>query len=405
MVAVTQPKRCIWCGKSESSLTKDHVFPRSLGGTKELWVEACEECQTATSKAEQEVARRSEFALYRLMNGPLPRTRAKPSSGALETQYALVANWLSKYAEVAIRVNRDPVPLPCIEVDLATLRVRCHGEAPEAVDKLVEAIERVVTGPSDESGLLGELPVHLFDEVEADIASDPEFWPRAFLDLDERLKVRARDGNEAELLMGLLVELAKRGAFKNHYGWVRGEVPSGTSHRIRLEWSEEAVWRVVAKMAYSVAHLWGLPKKLDSEWLRQVRDFVRGSKTAEVPSLVRALKQVGSITEWPDHHVVLIRSNRHQLRGLVVLYGACFLVDLGKNPLPVVFAKAVAAMSRLDGTQTRFVNEDIAETIAKTLRRELRKASLRNKKGGRLRLAPCMRRRTRRPSGSTPPDP
>ena len=68
----------------------------------------------------------------------------------------------------------------------------------------------------------------------------------------------------------------------------------------------------------------------------------------------------------PSH--VLIESNRGQLHGVVVLYGTCFFVDLGKDPLPAAFARPVVAMSRNDGTHTHLTNDDVGDIVVEALR-------------------------------------
>jgi hypothetical protein len=126
-------QKCVWCGNPRES--DDHVFPRSQGGTLELTVPACSKCQTEISRAETEVARRSEFAFYRLDKGPTPRKRKKLDSGSVEARYVFVKDdRLGGYIEVAFRAKQHPITLPCIEIDIDTGNVRCRGTKPEDVD-------------------------------------------------------------------------------------------------------------------------------------------------------------------------------------------------------------------------------------------------------------------------------
>ncbi len=380
MAQAKEAQRCVWCGNSKNELTKDHVFPRGLGGTRQLTVPSCRTCQDKIRSAETEVARRSIFALYRLDKGPPPSDKKQSDSGAVEAKYVLVKDWLGGYNEVVPRSHRDPIPLPCIEFDVTRLSThrfratseevisRVRGAAPEDVRRLVKAVLKVVQGPPDKSGLLGEVPVELLSEAESGIASDPDFWPRVFLDLKGRLKIRARDGQEATQLLEAVVYLAQQGAFRDLTGWATGQVQAGTPHLFCLEWNYNALLRVVAKIAYGTACRRALPKVFESKSLRQIRDFVLGTQNGNTTSPVRQISDIESISDWPDHHVVLIESRRNQLQGIVVLCGACFIVDLGENPLPEVFARPVVAMSRRDGTDTRFVTDDVAKMMAEILR-------------------------------------
>src|SRR5260370_2700606 len=111
--------RCAWCGRADRTLTEDHVFPRVLGGTKELWIPSCTECQTFISRAELEVGRSSFYSLFRLTQGPKGRDKRKPGSGLLEARYMLVKHPLGGYGEAGLRVGDEkPQPLPPIEIDV-----------------------------------------------------------------------------------------------------------------------------------------------------------------------------------------------------------------------------------------------------------------------------------------------
>ena len=78
--------QCLWCDKTGVRLDKDHVFPRALGGAKELWVPACRDCQTLISKLESEAARQSHYSLFCVMHGPPGRDKRKPGSGVIRAR-------------------------------------------------------------------------------------------------------------------------------------------------------------------------------------------------------------------------------------------------------------------------------------------------------------------------------
>src|SRR6267154_6771353 len=106
-VDIASSNSCIWCGARSTSLSKDHVFPRVLGGTRELGVWACSKCQNTISKVEQEAGRRSLYSLYVLTQGPRGRDKRKPQSGAIQARYFLVKNPLGGYGEAAFRVGEE----------------------------------------------------------------------------------------------------------------------------------------------------------------------------------------------------------------------------------------------------------------------------------------------------------
>jgi hypothetical protein len=222
-----------------------------------------------------------------------------------------------------------------------------------------------VAGPPDESGQLGDVDVNLLAEAEAHYAADSDWWPRAYLDLRGRLRARARDGQEAQRFFSMLLPLVEQGVFSDHSRWSTGEIVAGAIHRVRLEWNNLAVLRVVAKIAYATAALSVSPSALDSDHSRRVCLFVGGHNDDDA-SIVSTISEAGTITEWPEHNLALIFSNEGRVQAIIVLYGACFIVDLGSNPIQA-FPKSVLAMSRTSGTKTYVVKDDEANEIAKKL--------------------------------------
>lgn len=359
---------CVWCRQSDRLLEDDHVFPRAIGGTKQISVPACRACQTALSKAEGELARRSIFALHRIAGGPPVRDKKRPKSGFIETRYVLVKGWMGGYDEVALRTGQLPIPLPCIEVDMVGLgEARSHGLKSQDVDRLVESLLEVVKGPPDGTGLLGEISLELLDEHDVHIASDPDFWPRAFLDLTGQPKIRARDPEEAKRLVGILVTLAKRGAFRNHSSWGTGEVSAGTPHYVRIIYDVPSVFRIIAKIAYGVAFLQAGPEVMFHDPFRHVRRYIICEEQEGQASPVRELSEPGSIKDWPEHHLVVVELCQGHLRGIVTLYGACHLVEFGPVQDCPMEAWPTVAMSRINGTKTQFVSGQIAGQVLRVL--------------------------------------
>ncbi len=56
-------RKCIYCDKTDIKLSREHIVPRSLGGTWILLDASCEDCRDITSKFEQSVAREMYIVL------------------------------------------------------------------------------------------------------------------------------------------------------------------------------------------------------------------------------------------------------------------------------------------------------------------------------------------------------
>src|SRR5258708_10472295 len=212
--AILDHSQCLWCDKNDVSLDEDHVFPRAIGGTKELWVPACRDCQTVISKLELEAARESNYSLFTAMHGPPGRDKRRPASGAIRARYLLVKNPFGGYGESAMYAGSEtPVSLPHIEIDVAgSSLARRRGPNQASVQRLVEGLRNIVHRKPDARGFIGELEVRTDRLPEID--SDPDFWPRVVLDPSGHLYLRARNSDEALKFAVGLVQRLNTGVFE-----------------------------------------------------------------------------------------------------------------------------------------------------------------------------------------------
>jgi len=363
-----QPQ-CTWCRRSDLPITDDHVFPRSIGGTKQLTVPGCKPCQTLFSKAEQVLARRSIFGLYRLAVGPSPRHKKKPESGTFDSSYSLVKDSIiGGYAEVVFRVGELPKTLPCIEIDVTTGKgARIHGTTPQEVERLVERLISSVQNVPDETGCIGEISCDFMEE-DGPVSSDPDFWPRALLDVRGNLNIRARNSEEGKRLAQIIIPLAQRGAFSDHSQWTKGEIAANTPHHFSFSYYEPDVLRIIAKIAYGVLSAKMGPVVSAENWFDGVRSFVRGEEGTDENPPVLPLSEPGDFKGWPGFHLALVEIYEGELRGIVILYGGCHLVRFGRTPQISLPIKVIVAISRRDGTETRLVDGEAVSKIADEIR-------------------------------------
>ncbi len=358
---------CAWCLRSDVPLTADHVFPRCIGGTKQLSVPACPICQTAISQAEREFARRSIFALYRIGGAPTPRKRRDAERRIIDATYVLVEDvGMGGYHEVALRIGQLPVTLPSVEVDVTGEGgARARGLVQADVARLADAVLAAMKSPPRPGGLVAEFEVELLNADDPRV-NDPAFWPRIYLDLDGGMHIRARTPDEAVALLKSVIHAAQQGVLHNLPGWNVGAVEPGTIHHVAVEYDGIRVDRVIAKIpagliANYAESMWA------SEALNDVRDFVRGCATPNPPQVVE-IAGPGTIDRWPDYHVAVVRASREGFRAAVSVYGGCFLVEAGaegQSPTTLV------ARSSRDGSRTEFVvchaATEIVEHVAAVL--------------------------------------
>jgi hypothetical protein len=359
--------QCAWCQRSGTELTDDHVFPRFLGGTRDLTVPSCSDCQTTISVVEQYLARRSHFALYRLLHGPGPRHRERAESGVVEADYSVVWNEsLGCFAEVAFRAGQEyPVSLPYIEIDTASLMARKGGHSPVGIDQLLDRLDGLLSQSPQEGGLLCEIRVTIFPDGDP-LASDQRFHPRLVLDHRNSLFIRARSPDEATRFIHVLMQVRGHPSLRDHKRWVSGEIKGGTPHLLAFTVDRASLLRIATKiacgLALSVSGYGGAPVGA----FASAKSFVLGIQSDD--SLARELTAPGGFQEWPDHHLATVEPFAGRVRAIVALYGEVFSVDLGE--CAEFSAPAVAVCAR-DGSGVRVLVGEEADGVRDLLNRRL----------------------------------
>jgi len=357
---------CAWCNKLTPDTSKDHIFPRVLGGTKELSVPACSNCQTAISKFELEVGRSSPYSMLLLEKGRKGRDIRKPTSGFLRTRYCLVRHPLGGYGEACVRIGEDtPRALPHLEIDIFTKIMRRRGANPGDVDHLVEVLFRIIPRIRDAEQLVEEL--YARTENIPEISDDPDFWPRVVLDVSGRPFIRARNTKEARLFAELLIAFLGAGAFRDHSRWTSTEISGGTPHSVQLRCRESSLHRLAAKVTFGLAWISSSEVQSRPEILGALREFVLGHHvTGLAPNVLWASKP-NSMTAFPDYHVAVVTRLHDRLRGLTSFYGDCSVVELALPQEGLSGFETIAAVSRRDGTKTEIVEGTTKQHIVTAL--------------------------------------
>lgn len=307
------------------------------------------------------------FALFRLTDGPHPRNRRRRESGAALLDYLLVKDAaLGGYNEVALLTGGKPYTLPSIEVDTETLLVRRKGVSVTDAERLAEAIRALHQRLSETDGMVA-VDVRLLSAESSRIHDDKDWWPRIFLDLRDRLVIRARTPEEAGKLMRTVFEIVHDVRFQDYSGWRHGEIVSGTQHYWAVTEDRIAVARVVAKMAYGVLRWRAENGWHETEQLERVRVFVRFGRETEFPGWVIPRSDVKSFQQWQSYHVVAVKNSGGCIRAIVCIFGACFEVELGAIEGAVERCLPIVAVSARDGSDTRLLGKYESEDLRQAL--------------------------------------
>jgi hypothetical protein len=345
-------------------LERDHVFPRSIGGTRALAIPSCGNCQREISKAEQEFSRRSVYGLLMAEPGAGPRGRGKrnrPRSGMIQARYVLVPHPLGGYGETAFRSGENPVSLAHVEISPDDLRGNVRGGDPADIQRLVETFKRKLASAPDQNGLVAEIDV--FTDVIDEVKNDSAFLPRMVLGLDGDLFIRARSPEEAGKFIRVFSAWIAAGGYKSPGTWKHSEVVSGTTHHVAIRTDQYLVRRVFAKIATGIAIL-----RLGTtfEGLPRLRSYILGEMSERWQEVVDEIHTHGFIKDWPAHNLALVTIQRAQMIGIVSVHGSVHRVDLGPSPVGLNEVLYVA-ISRKDGTATQWLDNSLAITAAQSL--------------------------------------
>jgi hypothetical protein len=362
-----QPMSCAWCDE-RTATSEDHLFPRSIGGTRELWVPACTLCQTRLSKVEKEASRQSHYALFCMLHGPSGRDKRKAGSGVIRTRYLLCKHPLGGYCESLIRAGAPlPEALPYIEIEVASGCVRRRGPTPESVDKLVSELLQLIDRKPDNSGLIGELDVRTDNLLE--VGEDFDFWPRIVRDPSGHIFIRARNGEEALLFIAALVPLLKVGAIRDYSGWLNSEISGGTPHSMSLSYNKSVVHRLAGKIACALMFLEFGPAITANPEFRSVRQFVLEGSDDGSTNPTTTLSAAGTEVPWGSNHIAVISKLRGHTAVIVSVYGDCQLVEFGTHVTSIARDVTNAAVCRWDGTRAQIISHASMPTAISELRR------------------------------------
>ncbi|MCH8040674.1 MAG: hypothetical protein IH977_10080 [Nitrospinae bacterium] len=324
--------RCEWC-QEDLDTSRDHVFPRLLGGKLEegLWVPACNNCCDSISKAEDEVAHRSHISALRFAKGLRPRHPERTTSGLVEPRISLVKDpETHRYSVFSLRLGEEhPEILPALEIDFQREIFHIHGAGHESVSRLVKAICVFFDKPPGETGEIGEIKVWKLEELYPEIGEDPAFNPRIYLSARGDLQICARDSSEADKVARILAALASREEFRSHSpeSWGKWSIPGGTPHQVSFRFDAVLFNRVILKITVGLvgAHLRrsGHPSWYSSA----VHDVVRGNRLPREGTVVPLKRPQEARPGWDDQLVAIVQVKAGRIKGYVGVYGEWYRVQ------------------------------------------------------------------------------
>jgi len=364
-------RKCVWCNVHKYDITDDHVFPRSIGGTKKLSVPACTKCQLIISKAEYELSRKSSYALCLVESGPRRRHKQKPTSGLIQTNYVIVQHPDGGYCESQFRSGESPRSLAYIEIDVAngckTARIR--GADPQDTHKLIEAFKQKLSSKPDTSGLVTEIATYTHNL--GNINNDPDFWPRIVLDTRGRLFIRARNPEEAMIFIKAFVYYTNAGAFTEQSNWKNSEIKGGDLHHVSVEYDNCMVQRVIAKIATGLLFAHKDIETIDLSRFDNIRNFILGENDDGYNKIVKDLVWPGVMLNWPEHHVAAVFRKEDEILGLISIYGSIHSISLLHSSPLMPELRPMAAKTAHNGSGTEILNEIEALGIINILSNKL----------------------------------
>lgn len=349
--------RCFWCDDEFDELTADHIVPKSLGGTLDFSVQSCGSCQTLLSKAELEVSRKSVLAINALASPLRPRHPDRPTSGNLQPSYLLVKSPLGGYCESLLSSGEKMRSLAYFETKVVPgeeVQIRVRGASSADAQLLLELYRKAMR--FNEKLAPGELVCEVRANLELDpeIASDPEFWPRMVLLPGNRIMFRARDPEELVRCAKVLESLARSAYQVDPSKWQSDvQITAGTVHRIGFDFDPQSVRRIAAKIAFALfctIKKDRLPPVADA----RMRSYILG-KEASPDEPVSVGPAPTTWTTSSDPHFVLLAPAHDRTAAFVNLYAFCFRVDLGEAG---ILPNPEGIICEIDGSEMRRASDE-----------------------------------------------
>lgn len=335
-----KPDRCQWCGTEAANLTKDHIFPRFMGGTRDLFLWSCRACQEAIGKFETHVSRYSPASIFRAFVGPGPRRPSRPTSGLARPAFAFRTD-TPGLPQASFRAGKGSLDLPAMEVNFKTRLVQTRGSR-EETDLLIEKLRE------------GEFVPHLLDDQEKKLVGDQDFVPKAYLTPDGELHVVALTIEDTLRCMALLITTAEDGAFEDKSKWSSSQVVQ-PSYRVKCEWNPIADRRVAAKIALGICLREGVDNALDGAQLSRLRRFLFGELDDLDEKLCRKLSDYGDEADHTDTQFVVLDQHNGRGRAAVRVYGARFEIDLGLIKDGFALERPIAARAETRGPSSKML--------------------------------------------------
>jgi hypothetical protein len=347
--------RCFWCDNDFDRLTDDHIVPQSLGGTLDFKVESCGLCQTALSKAEREVARKSMLAIHALVSPVKPRHPNRPTSGHLQPGHLLVKHPLGGYGESLLSAGEKMRSLAHFEAKVVPgepIEARVRGATAAEAQLLLEIYRKAFQKKVGPGELVCEVTTNL--EVDPEIAADPEFWPRIVLLPGNRLLFRAREPEELVRFANAFTAIALSDYQVDASRWNSDvQITGGTPHMIALRYDPQSVRRVAAKIGYAL-FCTVTKRRMESIGDERMRRYILGAETSPDEPVSVAPDPVSSTTSDAPHYVALSLAHDRSA-AFVCLYGFHFRVELGPA---AVLQNPIIVICETDGSEMRIGSDE-----------------------------------------------
>jgi hypothetical protein len=243
------------------------------------------------------------------------------------------------------------------------IQVRVRGASSTEAQALLDLYRKTLRldeklGPGE---LVCEVTANL--EVDPEIASDPEFWPRMVLLPGSRIMFRARDPDEL-LRCAKVLEFVARSEYQvDHCTWAGDvQITGGTVHKIGLRFDPQCVRRVAAKIAYAL-FCEVTKKTMNRSDDERMRSYILSPDSNPNEPVWIAPDPV-TWTTSNDPHFILLSPPSDRSAVLVRLYCFTFRVEIGEAG---ILPDPIGVICEMDGSGMRMATEkEVVQFLAET---------------------------------------
>lgn len=329
-------KKCIYTLKDDGEFSKEHIFPKGIGGNKTLskdWIS--KEFNDLMSPLERKFLRENPLiAIWRMFEGPCGRKNHEGKVGINfikeSTTSELELGYIEKGQPISIPQFIFPYPIPVNDLPCQSINIRDKSEIVSFANKLKNCNNKFETIKTPDNSFMDKISIGIVNE-------------RIYVGAHDQLN-EEQICNQLKIISSILLTNLNSKPHTMEIKKTKSPVEYHSYFRDNIEW-----YRVAAKIAFNCfAHIKGHEFVLKEEFNKIRYAIVTGENIEDLTTLCDPSENefVDKLNLSNNEHFAIFLQNNKGLCGQVGFYGGnplygitlskSAIIDFGYEPLGYV---------------------------------------------------------------------